>query len=211
MSFLDPSKLKIGIPKKGRLFEPSVFILKEAGYIFRLRNKALYATCLNAEIEFIFVRAADIPTLISKEAIDLGITGEDLVVEYKVGVLQNLLKLNYGICKLAIITKKDFIYREISQLSGKIVATSFPNLTANYFKEKKIKVSIIPMSGSVEIMIALGVCDFIVDLVETGDSLKSNHLKVIEPLESYECSLFTTKEMANKKEILHFKKNWKGF
>jgi len=197
MPFKDPKKLKIALPNKGRLKEPSIQILKEAGYSFRVKERALYATCTNDDIVFVFVRTDDIPVLVDKGIVDLGITGTDLVAE-KNAVVDELLALGFGKCRLCVAgpaagTENDL--KNLKSLQNKTVATSFPNITYNYFKQKMIDIECVELSGSVEIMINLGLADAIVDIVETGDSLRANGLEVYETIGNYRTALIAHPEV----------------
>ena len=203
------SRLKFALPVKGRLREPAVELLKRSGYKFRPTGRNLYATCTNAEIIFIFVRADDIPVLVESGTVDLGITGSDLVLERNAKV-KEILPLGFGKCKLCVAVKESFRGKNLQQLKGKNVATSFPLITANFFKKKGVKINCLEMNGSVEIMVGLNLAEAIVDLVETGDSLRDNNLKVFEEVGSYQTVLIGNENVINKKEVWQIKKRLEG-
>lgn len=170
-------KLRFALPGKGRLAEPAAELLRRSGYRFRARGRHLYATCTNDDIVFVFVRADDIPVLVDAGVADVGITGSDLVAERQAEVA-TLLELGFGRCRLCVAVPESYEAAGLEPLAGKTVATSFPRTTEAFFAAKGVKINAVEMSGSVEIMVALNMADAIVDIVETGDSLRENHLKV---------------------------------
>jgi ATP phosphoribosyltransferase len=162
----DASRLRFALPGKGRLQEPAIELLHAAGYEFRTRGRNLYATCTNEDITFIFVRTDDIPVLIHSGVVDMGITGSDLVIERAADV-QTVLSLGFGRCRLCVAVRDEFQGDDVALLAGKRIATSFPSITSRFFRDKGVEIECIEMNGSVEIMVALGLADAIVDIVET--------------------------------------------
>lgn len=182
------SNLRIGVPSKGRLADQAAELLKEAGLSFRRQERSLFARCRELPVDVTFLRTDDIPVLCAEGAIDMGITGGDLLTESGVQ-LTHRLDLGVGECKLALCVPEDSTFREASELGGARVATSFPNITTNYLKQHGAEVHLVDLSGSVEIMIALGVADAIVDLVETGSTLAANRLRVLAEINRYQTVL----------------------
>ena len=209
MKNIDSKKIKFALPSKGRISEPSIDLLRRAGYAFRTQGRNLYASCTNADITFIFVRADDIPVLVASGAVEIGITGSDLIIENEVDVVE-MLPLGYGKCRLCVAVKNDFPGKDISALAGKTIATSFPQLSKSFFAKSNINVNCIKMTGSVEIMVDLNLAAGIVDLVETGDSLRDNELMVFAEIGSYETELIANKAVANSPEILQIKRRIEG-
>ncbi|MEX2316872.1 MAG: ATP phosphoribosyltransferase, partial [Pirellulales bacterium] len=123
--------LRIGIPSKGRLADAAAQLLIEAGLVFRRQERSLFARVSDMPIEITFLRTDDVPVLCAEGAIDLGITGGDLVEEAGVA-LTNRLPLGMGNCRLAICVPDDSRLREPSDLAGRRIATSFPNITRAY-------------------------------------------------------------------------------
>ena len=205
----DRNSLRFAIPGKGRLREPTIELLKKAGYDFRAKDRNLYATCTNSDIVFIFVRADDIPVLVSSGVIDIGITGSDLVIERKAEV-ETIIPLGYGRCRLCVAVRDTFDNDTIKPLEGKTVATSFPYITGSYFASKGVSVNCVEMNGSVEIMVALGLADAIVDIVETGDSLRDNNLKVLCDIGRYETMLIANKSLAGDVRIANIRRRIEG-
>ena len=180
--------LRIGIPSKGRLSELATELLLQAGVNFRRQDRSLFARVSSMPVEITFLRTDDIPTLCAEGAIDLGITGSDLVQEANAEV-QVRMKLGVGRCKLAICVPTHSDIERPSQLAGKRVATSFPNTTERFLKQHDAPVHLVKLNGSVEVMISLGVADAIVDLVETGSTLAANQLRILTEIGHYETVL----------------------
>jgi ATP phosphoribosyltransferase len=183
-----PENLRIGIPSKGRLAEAAAELLVEAGLKFRRQERSLFARVRDMPIEITFLRTDDIPILCAEGAIDMGITGEDLIDETGVN-LTSRLALGMGNWRLAICVPDDSTIRRPADLRDARIATSFPNVTAKYLERHKVTAHIVELTGSVEVMIALGVADAIVDLVETGSTLAANRLSILDEIGRYEASL----------------------
>ncbi len=180
--------LRIGIPSKGRLSEISGELLSAAGLSFRRQERSLFARVRDMPIDVTFLRTDDIPVLCAEGAIDLGINGSDLLTESG-AVVNTRLKLGVGNCRLALCIPDDSPVKRPADLDGKRVATSFPNITTGFLAQHKATPHIVDLTGSVEVMIALGVADPIVDLVETGSTLAANRLHVLAELGRYETVL----------------------
>jgi ATP phosphoribosyltransferase len=183
-----PENLRIGIPSKGRLADAAAQLLKEAGLSFRRQDRTLFARVREMPIDVTFLRTDDIPVLCAEGAIDLGITGGDLVAEAGVD-LTTRLQLGMGNCRLAICVPDDSEVQQAADLDGRSIATSFPHVTRTFLKKHHADVHVVELSGSVEVMIALGVADAIVDLVETGSTLAANRLRILAEIGRYETVL----------------------
>ncbi len=205
----DKNRIRFALPGKGRLREPAIELLQKSGFNFRAKDRNLYATCTNDDIVFIFVRTDDVPVLVESGVIDCGITGSDLVLERQKEV-SAILPLDFGRCRLCVAVKDNFNEKEISAFEGKKIATSFPNITRQFFSANGVNIEIIEMNGSVEIMIALGLADAIVDIVETGDSLRDNSLKIFCEIGKYETQLICSKALENDARINRIKKRIEG-
>ena len=180
--------LRLGLPSKGRLAEISAQLLAEAGLNFRRSERSLFARCRDMPVEVIFLRTDDIPVLAAEGAIDLGVTGADLVAESGEDLVHRL-DLGIGSCRLALCVAEDSPMTTAADLHGKRIATSFPRITKTWLAERGAEAHVVPLSGSVEVMIQLGVADAIVDLVETGSTLAANRLRVITEIGRYETVL----------------------
>lgn len=182
------TSLRIGVPSKGRLSEVAGELLKEAGLNFRRQERSLFARCRELPVDVTFLRTEDIPVLCAEGAIDMGITGSDLIAESRAEVVTRL-ELGVGQCRLAICIPEDSTIHHPSQLDGVRIATSFPNVTQAYLEKHGAQVHLVNLSGSVEVMIALGVAEGIVDLVETGSTLAANRLRILDEIGRYETVL----------------------
>ncbi len=180
--------LRIGVPSKGRLSELAAELLAEAGINFRRQERTLFARVSGLPIDIIFLRTDDIPVLCSEGAIDLGITGSDLISESEADV-QVRMPLGVGKCRLSLCVPDTSPIKECNQLNGIRIATSFPRVTERFLAEHGAKGHLVTLSGSVEIMIGLGIADAIVDLVETGSTLAANKLRILTDIGSYETVL----------------------
>ena len=180
--------VRIGVPSKGRLSELAAQLLADAGLSFRRSDRSLFAKCKDMPVEITFLRTDDIPVLTAEGAIDLGITGADLVAESGADVVHRL-DLGVGSCRLAMCVADDASVTDPRQLAGRRIATSFPRVTRQWLASRGVDAHFVELSGSVEVMIALGVADAIVDLVETGSTLAANRLRVLAEIGRYETVL----------------------
>ncbi|MBE9602035.1 ATP phosphoribosyltransferase [Pedobacter sp. MC2016-24] len=168
--------LKIAIQKSGRLNEKSVEILKNCGLSFENYKSSLISSVTNFPLEILFLRDDDIPEYVQDGIADLGIVGENVIVEAGAEVTY-LQKLGFGKCTLKIAIPNESRITEIAQLEGQAIATSYPVILEKYLKENHVNADIRTISGSVEIGPGLGLSDAICDIVSTGGTLKSNGLK----------------------------------
>jgi len=194
--------LRLAVPNKGRLSERSVQILKQSGLeIEDGSDRKLFAAIKNRDLEVMFLRAQDIVRFVHQGAVDLGITGRDLVLEAGMDV-KTLIELNFGYCRLAIAAPENSGIDSIEDVKdGSVVATSFPNLTKKYFSKLGKKVEIATVSGAAEVTPHIGVSDLIVDLVSSGSTLKTNRLKEIGVIAESRALLIANREsLETKKE-----------
>jgi ATP phosphoribosyltransferase len=185
--------LRIGIPSKGRLSEQAGELLIQAGLNFRRQERSLFARVSEMPVDITFLRTDDIPVLCAEGAIDMGITGSDLVCEAGVDVISRL-ELGVGRCRLTVCVPENSPAQSPRDLAGSRIATSFSRITGDYFARHQSPVRIVPLSGSVEVMIALGVADAIVDLVETGSTLAANQLRILDQIDSYQTILIQNRQ-----------------
>jgi ATP phosphoribosyltransferase len=185
--------LRIGIPSKGRLSELATELLNQAGLQFRRQERTLFALVKHLPIDITFLRTDDIPVLCAEGAIDLGITGSDLIQESGAEV-ETRMPLGVGHCRLSMCVPIDSTVTSCKDLAGKRIATSFPRVTGQFLAENQANAHLVELSGSVEIMISLGVADAIVDLVETGSTLAANHLRILTDIGQYETVLIQNQQ-----------------
>ncbi|ALP33716.1 ATP phosphoribosyltransferase [Corynebacterium pseudotuberculosis] len=171
--------LKIAIPNKGSLSEAAVEILKEAGYAGRGESKTLNVYDKNNNVEFFFLRPKDIAIYVAGGQLDLGITGRDLALDSRAEVSEVMqLGFGYSTFRYAAPAAESW---EPSDLAGKRIATSYPNLVRDDLAQRGIDASVIRLDGAVEISIKLGVADVIADVVSTGRTLRKQGLAVFGP------------------------------
>jgi len=171
----------LAVPNKGRLQEPSVRLLRDAGLSFEVTDRALSVPVRNVDMELLFVRTEDIPELVSDGVADVGITGIDLVEEHGNG-LASIVELGFGHCRLVAAVPNASPIEKTEDLGGLRVATAHPNSTKAYFSERSIDVDVVSLRGSVEVATKIGVADAIVDLVSTGSTLRVNGLRAVGTL-----------------------------
>lgn len=178
------TRLRIALQKKGRLAEDSLFLLKQCGLQFRLKDKGLLAHVDNFSIDLLFVRDDDIPTLVFDGLCDAGIVGENVLFEKTVdsggNQYQMRAQLSACLCRLAIAVPLEFNWQSPQSLNGKRIATSYPNLLRAYLNQHAVDAECIVLSGSVEMAPRMGMADVICDLVSTGQTLEENKLVEVD-------------------------------
>lgn len=202
MPYICGTMIKIAIQKKGRLSEDSIELLAHCGIRFSKADNKLKATAYNFPLEFLFLRDDDIPGYVADGVADLGIVGENVLLESQCRVdVQD--KLGFGKCRLSIAVPNAFEYRTLQDLAGQRIATSYPHLLSQYLREKGVEARIHEISGSVEIAPGIGLADAICDLVSSGSTLISNGLKEAEVILKSEAVLISHRELdAEKQRIL---------
>ena len=172
-------KVRIALTK-GRLENRTVDVLEHLGYdvsMLRSKGRKLILEIPGAEIEVVLAKGADVITYVEHGVCDIGVVGKDTIMEHG-GSFFEVADLGFGRCKFALAVKKgtDFY----SGYSEKTVATKYPNVARNYFADKSMDVRVIKIEGSVELAPLLELSDGIVDIVETGTTLRENGLEVQE-------------------------------
>ena len=171
--------IRIALPNKGRLAEGARELLERAGLEFDTRGDRALQASLGDDFLALFVNARDIPEFVADGAADLGITGRDLVVESGRDVVV-LLDLGFGRCRLALAASEDSEVGGLDDVADETrVATVFPRVTEEFFRQRGQRVRLVPISGAAENAPHLGVADMIVDLVSTGSTLKMNGLREV--------------------------------
>ena len=167
---------------KGRLEEKSVELFNISGYDageLADKGRKLLFNIKNADIEIVLAKAADVITYVEHGVCDIGIVGKDTIMECGKSFYE-VLDLKFGKCRFALAGLKDKDFYE--GYSQKVIATKYPNVTKRYFNGKGVDVEIVKIEGSVELAPILGLSDGIVDLVETGSTLKENGLAIYEEI-----------------------------
>jgi len=189
-------RLRIALPNKGRLADPAVALLRDAGVEVELGERRLSAQARNVEIELLFVRTGDITEYVRDGLVSLGITGQDLVAEFGDG-LAPLLDLGFGACSLVLAVPVHGDRDSVDALAGCRIATTFPKLTREFLARNAVEAQVIEVTGAVEVTPQLGMADAVVDLVASGRTLEENDLEVRE--EIVECTArFVANRVAHK-------------
>jgi ATP phosphoribosyltransferase len=196
------SRLKIAIQKKGRLSDKSIELLKACGINISNGTSKLIAEASNFPIDVLFLRDDDIPQYVEQQVADVGILGENEVLEKRKDVVQ-VEKLGFAGCRLSLAIPKGESYTDLNYFNNKSVATSYPNILSDFFSENNIKATIEEIGGSVEIAPSIGLADAVCDIVSSGSTLFTNGLKEVKTVLKSEAVLIANKELsAEKQEIL---------
>ena len=201
MTNLSSKNLKLAVQKDGRLTNDTLGFLRKSGLEFESYKQKLFSICRNFPLEILYVRDDDIPNYVASGTVDLGILGQNILNEERPKV-KKLLNLRYGFCSLMVAVPKDSDVKDLADLKRKTIATSFPESTKKFFKEKNIPVEVVRISGSVEITPALGVAQAVVDLTSTGSTLALNDLKMLTKIYDSEAVL-----VANDQSLINGRKN----
>ena len=183
--------LNIALPK-GRLGEKVYGMFERAGFecpSIRENNRKLIFENEELGLRYFWVKPSDVAIYVERGAADIGVAGKDILLEYNPDVYE-LLDLDVGKCRMAVAAKKSF--RDNPQKTLK-VATKFTNIASNYYTSKGREIDIIHLNGSIEIAPILGLSDVIVDIVETGTTLKENDLEVKETIVPISARLIANK------------------
>lgn len=202
------SKLKIAVQKSGRLHEDSMRILKEIGISVDNGKDQLKASARNFPLEVFYLRNGDIPQYLRDGVVDAAIIGENVLIE-KGNDLNIVEHLGFSKCKVSIAVPKSSKAKNLKDLDGKRIATSYPNTLNLFLNNEGIKADIHIINGSVEIAPNIGLADGICDIVSSGSTLFKNGLKEIQVLLKSEAVLATspkiTRENQERIDILQFR------
>ena len=171
-------RLRLAIPNKGRMVDPALALLHDAGLVFDEHDRSLVAHVSNYDLDILFVRTSDVIEFVRDGVAELGITGLDLLAESGVD-LEQVRTLGFGLCRLSVAVANDAPYANVSDLRGLRVATAHPASARRFFEREQVEVDIIALSGAVEVAPRLGLAEAIVDLVSTGSTLAMNGLRPI--------------------------------
>jgi ATP phosphoribosyltransferase len=182
-------KIRVALPSKGRLRDSSLDTVKKMGVHLNESGRAYIVEDAKGDFEFVFARTFDIPLYVHYGAADLGITGYDVILEREVDVYE-LLDLNFGKCSLVVAVPENSEISSVKSLSRTPrVATEYPNITRKYFESLGKQAEILAVRGTAELAPRLGLAEIIVDVSETGKTLKENGLKVIDKILDSSCRL----------------------
>lgn len=190
--------LRIALQSKGRLNEKSLELLREAGISIDDNNRRLLSKSSNFPVEVLYLRDDDIPQTVSCGIADIGIVGLNEVMErgLEVDILQHL---GFGKCRLSLAIPKNAVYSGPEYFEGRKIATSYPAILRNYFREKNVNCEIREIAGSVEISPAIGLADGIFDIVSSGGTLIQNGLAEVEKVMDSDAVLIGTPGLGEEK------------
>ncbi|SDH28566.1 ATP phosphoribosyltransferase [Microbacterium pygmaeum] len=173
--------LRIAVPNKGSLAETAQDMLSEAGYIGRRDPKDLHVIDPANEVEFFYLRPKDIATYVGSGALDVGITGRDLLLDARMPGAREIEALGFAGSTFRFAAPAGS-FTELADLEGVRIATSYPGLVDGFLDQHGIAVDLVPLDGAVESAVRLGVADAVADVVETGTTLKQAGLEVFGPV-----------------------------
>ena len=189
---------------KGRIEKDTVSLLEKAGFDMSFmsnKGRSLIFESPDKKFRFLLVKAPDVTTYVRHGVADIGVVGKDLLLEHPTGYLE-MLDLNFGLCKFSVASTKDY---KPNDHKRKRIATKYPTIATDYFNKKGEDVEIISIQGSVEIAPVIGLADAIVDIVETGNTLIANGLKVYEDICRISARLIVNKAaLKNNPELMPF-------
>lgn len=196
-------RIRIAVQKSGRLSESSLKLIKECGIHFNNGKGRLKAVSHNFPAEFLFLRDDDIPGYVEDGVADIGIVGENVMLEKEKDV-SLIKKLGFSKCRLSLAIARDKAYRGVEDFEGMSIATSYPRILNKFFETKGVKAHLHEISGSVEIAPSIGLADAVCDIVSSGSTLLSNGLKEVETILKSEAVLIGHKAMSEERlEVLN--------
>lgn len=199
--------IKVALPNKGQLFEPTMDILSACGYKVSKSLRSLSTWDNENQVEFFFLRPGDIPLYVANGILDAGITGMDFVAEKGVNPTR-IVDLNFGASKLCAAVPNASPVKALAELKALRIATSFPNIVGRYFGGHD---NLIELEGAVEISVKLGIADAVVDIVETGTTLIQAGLRILgEPIFASRAALYAHPGMELREEVLVLKSRVEG-
>ena len=198
---MESKSLRLALQKSGRLSEKSLELLKAAGVRIDNYSRQLLVKAHNFDLELLFLRDDDIPEYVQDGVADIGIVGENVILEAEKD-LDIIEKLGFGRCRLSLAVPKQFKYESLSDLEGKNIATTYPVILEKYLLQNNITANIHKISGAVEITPNINLADAIFDIVSTGSTLISNGLKEVDKVLKSEAVLVSTKSLSEEKKAL---------
>lgn len=199
---METTKIRIAVQKSGRLSEESLKLFKECGIKFESGGSKLRSISSNFPVEFLFLRDDDIPGYVEDGVADLGVIGENVLME-NMRQVDVVKELGFSKCRLSLAIPRNEVYNGLDFFQGKNIATSYPNLTNAFLQNQGIQVTTHEISGSVEIAPSIGLAEGICDIVSTGGTLLSNGLKEVATVFNSQAVLIASKKLdAPKNNIL---------
>ena len=193
--------LRIAIQTKGRLHEETMSLLSESGIKLEQSKRLLLIPSRNFPIEILFLRDDDIPQSVADGVADIGIVGENEYAEKKKDV-KIIKRLGFSKCRLSLAIPKAVDYNGVEWFNSKVIATSYPEILSDFLKEKNVNADIHVITGSVEIAPGIGLADAIFDIVSSGSTLVTNHLKEVETVMQSEAVLIANKNLSDENKAI---------
>ncbi|WP_395768703.1 ATP phosphoribosyltransferase [Aquirufa sp.] len=198
---MESQNIRIAVQKSGRLSEESLKLFKSCGIKFESGGSKLKTVSSNFPIEFLFLRDDDIPGYVEDGVADLGVIGENVLMEH-VRQVDIVKELGFSKCRLSLAIPRNEEYSGINYFQGKNIATSYPNLTNAFLTKQGIQVTTHEISGSVEIAPSIGLAEAICDIVSTGGTLLSNGLKEVATVFQSQAVLIANKSLSSEKKAI---------
>jgi len=193
--------MRIAVPNKGRLHDPSIDLLERAGlHLEGGADRKLYAETVDPDVTALFARAADIPEYVADGAAAVGITGLDQVRESGHDLV-DLLDLEFGRCRLVVAAPEDGDIETVADLEGGTVATEFPRITRDFFAERGVDAEVVEVTGATELTPHVDMADAIVDITSTGTTLRVNRLAEIEEVLASSVRLFARPDAVDDEKV----------
>jgi ATP phosphoribosyltransferase len=193
--------LRIAVQAKGRLFEETMSLLTESGIKLESGKRLLLLPARNFPLEVLFLRDDDIPQTVADGVADIGIVGENEYAEKKKNAVITK-RLGFSKCRLSLAIPKEVEYPGISWFNGKVIATSYPEILKDFLAEHNVSSDIHVITGSVEVAPNIGLSDAIFDIVSSGSTLVTNHLKEVEVLMKSEALLISHPGLSAEKQAV---------
>lgn len=204
-------RLRIALQKKGRLAENSFNLLRKCGLNFTVRGGGLLARVKNMPIDLLLVRDDDIPSFVANNAADIGVVGENVLVEEQ--LISNIeldaniiMRLGFSKCKLCLASPDGKPLKSIKSLENTRIATTYPGVLRKFLFKENIKATLVEMKGAVELAPSIGIADSVCDLVSSGATLEANGLKVFKTILDSEAVLIQSKRLLTPEKELLLKK-----
>ncbi len=180
-------RLRIALQKKGRLADDSYALLKKCGLRFSIRSGGLLARVKNMPVDLLLVRDDDIPSFVANDAADIGIVGENVLMEEKLSSKTKfdadiMMRLGFSRCKLCLAAPQNGAVQTPADLKGTRIATTYPGVMGQYLASNNIEAKAVEMKGAVELAPSIGIAEAICDLVSSGATLEANGLAAFETI-----------------------------
>jgi ATP phosphoribosyltransferase len=198
---MESQNIRIAVQKSGRLSEESLKLFKACGIKFESGGSKLKTVSSNFPIEFLFLRDDDIPGYVEDGVADLGVIGENVLMEH-IRQVDVVKELGFSKCRLSLAIPRNEEYSGIEYFQGKNIATSYPNLTNAFLAKQGIQVTTHEISGSVEIAPSIGLAEAICDIVSTGGTLLSNGLKEVATVFQSQAVLIANQQLSTEKQAI---------